>query len=72
MPNDSGAGLVTLAEGVYAFIGESGDSNAGAFFTPEGWIVLDAQQHVPLAEKFRAELEATRTGSNDMLFLLGK
>lgn len=59
VPNDSDARLVTLAEGVHVFIGEGGDSNAGAFLTPEGWIVLDAQQHVPLAEKFRAELEAT-------------
>ncbi len=42
MTNHSDAGLVTLAEGVHAFIGESGDSNAGAFFTPESWIVLDA------------------------------
>ena len=42
MPHYSDAGLVTLAEGVHAFIGESGDSNAGAFFTPGGWIVLDA------------------------------
>ena len=59
MAKDCDAGLVTLAEGVHAFIGEGGDSNAGAFLTPEGWIVLDAQQHVPLAEKFRAALEAT-------------
>ena len=59
MTHYSDAGLVTLAEGVHAFIGEGGDSNAGAFLTPEGWIVLDAQQHVCLAEKFRAALEAT-------------
>ena len=57
--NQSDAGLVELAEGVHAFIGEGGNSNAGAFLTPEGWIVLDAQQHVPLAEKFRTALEAT-------------
>ncbi len=57
--NGSGAELITLAEGVHAFIGEGGDSNAGAFSTPQGWIVLDAQQHVPLAEKFRADLEGT-------------
>ena len=29
MANDSDTGLVTLAEGVHAFIGEGGDSNAG-------------------------------------------
>ncbi len=69
MPRDSGAGLITLAEGVHAFIGEGGDSNAGAFLTPEGWIVLDAQQHVPLAEKFRAALEATGERSFSCLAL---
>ncbi len=59
MTHYSDAELVTLAEGVHAFIGEGGDSNAGAFLKPEGWIVLDAQQHVSLAKKFRAALEAT-------------
>ena len=66
--NHSDAGLVQLAEGVHAFIGEGGDSNAGAFHTPEGWIVLDAQQHVPLAEKFRAALEDT--GMRSFLWLV--
>ena len=68
MANHSDAGLVQLAEGVHGFIGEGGDSNAGAFHTPEGWIVLDAQQHVPLAEKFRTALE--NTGMRSFLWLV--
>ncbi len=69
MAKDSDAGLITLAEDVYAFIGEGGDSNAGAFSTSEGWIVLDAQQHIPLAEKFRSALEATGEHSFQCLAL---
>ncbi len=68
MTNYSDAGLVQLAEGVHAFIGAGGDSNAGAIQTPDGWIVLDAQQHVPLAEKFRAALEDT--GLRSFLWLV--
>lgn len=51
-----GATLVQLAEGVHAFLGAGGDSNAGAIETPEGLLVIDAQQHAPLARKFRAAL----------------
>jgi glyoxylase-like metal-dependent hydrolase (beta-lactamase superfamily II) len=68
MMNSSDAGLVELADGVHAFIGAGGDSNSGAIRTPEGWIVLDAQQHVPLAEKFRAALEDT--GPRSFLWLV--
>ncbi|MEE9255570.1 MAG: MBL fold metallo-hydrolase [bacterium] len=50
------ARLVPLAEGVHAFVGAGGDSNAGAIETPDGLLVIDAQQHVPLARRFRAAL----------------
>jgi glyoxylase-like metal-dependent hydrolase (beta-lactamase superfamily II) len=50
------ANLLRLTDGVYAFIGEGGDSNAGAIETPDGIIVIDAQQHVPLAQAFRNSL----------------
>ena len=46
MTTDSDAELVQLTEGVYAFIGAGGDSNAGAIRAPGGWIVLDAQQRI--------------------------
>lgn len=68
MTTSSEAGLVQLADGVHAFVGAGGDSNAGAIQTPEGWIVLDAQQHIPLARKFRAALEDT--GSRAFLWLV--
>jgi cyclase len=34
--------LLTIAEGVYAWIGAGGDSNAGAIDTPHGLLVIDA------------------------------
>ncbi len=40
----SEAHLVTVADGVHAWIGSGGDSNAGAIETPEGVIVIDTQQ----------------------------
>ncbi len=54
---EQGSHLVELAGGVHAFVGEGGDSNAGAIETPEGFLVIDAQQHIPLAKSFRAALE---------------
>lgn len=60
--NDTGnlvadaAHLRPLADGVHAFIGARGDSNAGAIKTPDGLIVIDAQQHAPLARIFRESL----------------
>ncbi len=48
------AQLVTVAEGVHAWIGASGDSNAGAIETPQGAIVVDTQQHARLARQLRA------------------
>jgi glyoxylase-like metal-dependent hydrolase (beta-lactamase superfamily II) len=53
--------LLTVAEGVYAWIGVGGDSNAGAVETPHGVVAIDAQQYPRLAKKFRAAIEA-RTG----------
>ena len=53
--------LITVADGVHAWIGAGGDSNAGAIETPEGVIVLDAQQYPRLARDLRAAV-AARTG----------
>lgn len=52
--------LRQVADGVYAWIGAAGDSNAGAFVTPDGLVAIDAQQYPRLAQMFRAALtEAT-------------
>ena len=53
--------LLSVAEGVYAWIGAGGDSNAGAIDTPEGLLVIDTQQYPRLARQFRDAL-AARTG----------
>jgi cyclase len=53
--------LVTVADGVHAWIGASGDSNAGAIETPEGVIVIDTQQYPRLARQLRAAV-LERTG----------
>ena len=53
--------LLTIAKGVYAWIGAGGDSNAGAIDTPHGIVVIDAQQYSRLARQFRATIEA-KTG----------
>jgi glyoxylase-like metal-dependent hydrolase (beta-lactamase superfamily II) len=53
--------LLTVAEGVHAWIGAGGDSNAGAIDTPHGIIAIDAQQYPRLAVEFRAAIEA-KTG----------
>jgi glyoxylase-like metal-dependent hydrolase (beta-lactamase superfamily II) len=50
------AALCPLAQGVYAWIGASGDSNAGAIDAPDGILAIDAQQNVPLARCFAAAL----------------
>jgi len=52
-PNAPGAQLVAVADGVYAWIGYRGDSNAGAIVTPDGWLAIDAQQYPRLAREFR-------------------
>jgi len=53
--------LLTVAEGIYAWIGANGDSNAGAVDTPHGVIAIDAQQYPRLARQFRAAVES-KTG----------
>jgi len=50
----SEAQLVTVVDGVHAWIGAGGDSNAGAIETPEGVIVIDTQQYPRLARQLRA------------------
>ena len=45
--------LVTIAEGIHAWIGAGGDSNAGAIETPDGLIIVDTQQYPRLARAFR-------------------
>lgn len=51
------AHLRALSEGVHVWLGAGGDSNAGCIETPEGVIVVDAQQHSSLARRFRAAIE---------------
>jgi cyclase len=50
--------LLTVADGVHAWIGAGGDSNAGAIETPEGVIVIDTQQYPRLARALRAAVAA--------------
>ena len=50
--------LITVADGVHAWIGAAGDSNAGAIVTPDGVLAIDAQQYPRLARQFRAAAEA--------------
>jgi glyoxylase-like metal-dependent hydrolase (beta-lactamase superfamily II) len=53
MTNPEEPRLVTVAAGVHAWIGAGGDSNAGAIETPEGLLIVDAQQYPRLARRFR-------------------
>jgi glyoxylase-like metal-dependent hydrolase (beta-lactamase superfamily II) len=55
------AHLVTVAQGVHAWIGAGGDSNAGAIETPHGTIIVDTQQYPRLGRALRAAVLA-RTG----------
>jgi glyoxylase-like metal-dependent hydrolase (beta-lactamase superfamily II) len=45
--------LVPIAEGVHAWIGANGDSNAGAIETPDGVIIVDTQQYQRLGRALR-------------------
>src|SRR5215471_15822796 len=47
------AHLVTIADGVHAWIGAHGDSNAGAIETPDGLIIVDTQQYPRLGRALR-------------------
>ncbi len=51
--------LQKLGDGVYAWIGAGGDSNAAAIETSDGLLVIDAQQNQRLARSFRHALETT-------------
>ena len=53
--------LVTVADGVHAWIGAGGDSNAGAIETPEGLLIVDTQQYPRLGRALH-EAALARTG----------
>src|SRR5262249_7073018 len=53
----SAPSLQPVADGIYAWIGVGGDSNAGAVITQSGVVAIDAQQTVALGRAFRAALE---------------
>jgi cyclase len=53
--------LVTVADGVHAWIGAGGDSNAGAIETPEGLLIVDTQQYPRLGRALR-EAALARSG----------
>ena len=57
MTNSPEPQLLTVAQGVYAWIGVGGDSNAGAIDTPDGLLIIDAQQYPRLARQFRDALQ---------------
>jgi glyoxylase-like metal-dependent hydrolase (beta-lactamase superfamily II) len=53
--------LLTVADGVHAWIGAGGDSNAGAIETPEGLLIVDTQQYPRLGHQLR-QAALARTG----------
>jgi glyoxylase-like metal-dependent hydrolase (beta-lactamase superfamily II) len=59
--------LDQIAEGVWAWIGAKGDSNAGAFLTPGGLVAVDAQQTAALAMSFRQAIERAAERPVEML-----
>ncbi len=61
------APLQQIGEGVCAFIGAGGDSNAGAVLTSDGLVAIDAQQTVTLARTFRSGVEAAFGRPVDLL-----
>jgi cyclase len=58
MVQDSSASLQKIGNGVYAWIGARGDSNAGAIETQDGVLVIDAQQTSQQGLEFRSVLES--------------
>jgi cyclase len=56
MTNSTEPQLLAVARGVHAWIGAGGDSNAGAIDTPDGLLIVDAQQYPRLARQFRDAL----------------
>lgn len=67
MLNKPRPSLQQIGEGIYAFIGAGGDSNAGAVLTASGLVAIDAQQTVTLAKTFRSSAEAALDRPVDML-----
>lgn len=59
MSNNPQPSLHQVADGVHAWIGVNGDSNAGAIETPDGLVVIDAQQNQRLGRSFRGALESS-------------
>ncbi len=59
MPNGSPGALQQIADGVHAWIGANGDSNAGAVETPAGLVVIDAQQNHRMGRLLRKTLETS-------------
>ena len=57
----SAPSLQKIGNGIYAWIGANGDSNAGAALTPNGLLAIDAQQTRALGSSFRSAIE-TETG----------
>src|SRR5271154_4884622 len=55
------AHLVTVADGVHAWIGAGGDCNAGAIEAPPGVIIIDTQQDPRLARQLLSAVLA-KTG----------
>jgi cyclase len=53
MEQKNEAHLLPIADGVHAWIGANGDSNAGAIETPDGLIIVDTQQYQRLGHAFR-------------------
>src|SRR3954465_10737683 len=53
--------LHKIGNGIYAWIGANGDSNAGAVLTSNGLLAIDAQQTRALGSSFRNAIE-TETG----------
>lgn len=53
--------LLEVADGIFAWIGVAGDSNAGAIETPDGLVFIDSQQHERLGRQLRDAVR-DRTG----------
>lgn len=51
------ASLLTIGDGIHAWIGDNGDSNAAAVETTDGLIAIDAQQTQQLGRRFRDAVE---------------
>ena len=60
--------LHKIGNGIYAWIGANGDSNAGAVVTPNGLLAIDAQQTRALGSSFRNAIEsATERATTELI-----